>query len=585
MDSPDPASDGRYLDDRRVFLAVAAATALALLARFVLLGDRVAHWDEGRVAYWILDFMRTGDYYYRPIIHGPFFHHANNLVFGLFGPSDYSMRIPAALIGGLLPLSALLFRDRLRDTEVVALSLFLAANPILLYYSRFMRGDIVVGGLMFVGLGLVIRGIDRGRPWYLLPALVSMALGFTAKENALAYLAAWLGAAILLFDHRLLRARDKEGVSWGDVAVEEVRRTGRAIRSVLPQLAVSLFAFFLVIVFFYAPRGDVPSNGTFYRYCGGGPHLADMGGVVGFQQLAANPGAIPDVVAAATLGSFKVFSCQWVGGAVEGGNAYLPFFADLALTVGYGAGALSVLALIGFVADRYGDTGPRDLTMFAFYWGAASLVGYPIITDIKAPWAAVHVVLPLAIPAAVGAALIFRWGTEALADDDTVSVALAFGLLLLVTGQIAGAAVYTSYAAPQSRDNELVQYAQPEGRMHPTLDRMAQLAATNEQGPDVLLYGDYFVDGDSDATRNPACAKWFNSLPLPWYWQKGEMDIACANSTNNLNQTLSENPPPVVIVRAADRDKVARRIGDNYVTRQYLLRSFDTETVFFLRRR
>lgn len=581
MNGPDRASGSR--ENRRLFLAVAAATVLALLARFVLLGDRVAHWDEARVGYWILDFMRTGNYYYRPIIHGPFFHHANNLVFGLVGPSDYSMRIVAALIGGLLPLSALLFRGRLRDTEVVALSLFLAANPILLYYSRFMRGDIVVGGLMLIGFGFLVRGIDTRRPWYLLPALVSMALGFTAKENALAYLAAWAGATVLLLDHRLLRARDREGVSWGDVAVDEAHRAGRALRSALPQFVVSLFAFLLVIVFFYAPRGDVPSNGRFYRYCGRTQHPVDMSRVVGFDEVLARPGAIPDVVLAATLGSFDVFTCQWVGGAVEGGNAYLPFFGDLVLTVGYGAGALSVLAVIGFVADRYGEAGPRDLVMFAFYWGAASLVGYPIITDIKAPWAAVHVVLPLAIPAAVGAALIFRWGTEALADDDRVSVALAFGLLLLVTGQVAGAAVYTSYAAPQSRDNELVQYAQPEGRMHPTLDRMAEHAAANDQGPDVLVYGDYFVDGDTEATRLPACAKWFNSLPLPWYWEKDGVDVACANSSEQLNQSLSGEQPPVVITRASNRRQVAQKLGDGYQSSRYLLRSFDTEAVFFVR--
>ncbi|MFB6172717.1 MAG: flippase activity-associated protein Agl23 [Haloarculaceae archaeon] len=581
MDAPDRVPGDRLAGDSRLFLAVAAVTALALLARFVLLGDRVAHWDEARVGYWILDFARTGTYYYRPIVHGPFFQQVNRLVFGLIGASDFSMRVAAALVGGLLPLSALLFRARLRDSEVVALSLFLAANPILLYFSRFMRGDVVVGGFMFVGFALLVRGIDTRRPWYLLPSFVAIALAFTAKENAFAYLAAWVGASVLLLDHRLIRARDQEGTSWGDVATGEIRRVGRAVRSALPQLLVSLVAFVLVIVVFYAPRGDVPSNGTFYRFCSSTPRVVDMGNVVGFGQLLAHPGAIPDVVIVSTAGSFEVFACQWIGGS---GNPYLPFLGDLALTVGYGAGALALLGIIGFVADRYGDAAPRDLVMFAFYWGVASLFGYPIITDIKAPWAAVHVVLPLAIPAAVGAALIYRWGTEALAEDDRVSVALAFGLLLLVAGQVAGAAVYTSYVAPQSRSNELVQYAQPEGRLHPTLDRMADLAAKNDQGPDVLLYGDYFVDGDTEATRAPACAKWFNSLPLPWYWQKGKIDVACATSGDDLNQRLAANPPPVVIVPTTNRSEVARRLGDDYEAHEYLLRSFDTNTVFFLRK-
>ena len=43
-------------DDRTVRLVV-AVTVLALLARFVLLGSRVAHYDEGRVAWWGLDYL------------------------------------------------------------------------------------------------------------------------------------------------------------------------------------------------------------------------------------------------------------------------------------------------------------------------------------------------------------------------------------------------------------------------------------------------------------------------------------------------------------------------------------------------
>jgi len=576
MDDSDALAD-RFRDP--VVLGVLAVTALALLARFLLLGHRVAHWDEGRVAYWILDYMRTGTYYYRPIIHGPFYHHVNDVVFSLFGPSDYTMRIPAAIVGGLLPLSALLLRQRLRNVEVVALSLLLAATPVLLYFSWFMRGDIIVGGFMFVGFALAVRAIDTRQAWYLPVVAASVALGFAAKENAIAYLLAWAGAAVLLFDHRLLRARDGED-SWAEVAATQFRRTWAAVRHSATELAVSLVVFLAVVVWFYAPRGEVPSNGDFYRYCGGSG-IVDMGGVVGFGRILANPGAIPDVVAVATIGSAEVVGCQWVGGAVEDGNAYIPYFADLVGTVAAGAGALAVLAVVGFVADRYGGDRPRDVTMFTFYWGVASLVGYPLITDIQAPWAAVHVVLPLAVPAAAGAALIYREGTAALAADDRVNVALAFGLLVLVSGQVAGAAIHTSYLAPQSPDNELVQYAQPSGEMQGTLADVQRLSAGNE-GTDVLLYGDYFVDGDQQAVRKPACADWFGSLPLPWYWATDDTNVSCATSLEEFNRTVERERPPVVITPASEKQRVEDRL-DGYEARHYLLRSFDTETVFFVR--
>ena len=68
---------------RRVVVAVAAATLLALLVRFAFLGDRVFHWDEGRVGYWILQYQATGEWEYRAIVHGPFLFHVNEFLFGV----------------------------------------------------------------------------------------------------------------------------------------------------------------------------------------------------------------------------------------------------------------------------------------------------------------------------------------------------------------------------------------------------------------------------------------------------------------------------------------------------------------------
>ncbi|MEF8840826.1 MAG: flippase activity-associated protein Agl23, partial [Haloarculaceae archaeon] len=109
-----------------------ALTVLAGLAlRLVVLGSRVAHFDEGRVAYFTEYFVRTGNFEYRPIIHGPFLQHVNSGVFAALGPTDFAMRLVVALVGAALPLTALLFRDRLRETEVLALAFFLALNPVL----------------------------------------------------------------------------------------------------------------------------------------------------------------------------------------------------------------------------------------------------------------------------------------------------------------------------------------------------------------------------------------------------------------------------------------------------------------------
>ena len=103
----------------RTLLSVVGLTVVALAVRLAWLGSRVAHWDEGRVAYWIADYAETGTLFYRPIIHGPLIHLVNAPLFDLLGATDFVMRLFPALLGGLLPLTALLFRHRLRDVSVV----------------------------------------------------------------------------------------------------------------------------------------------------------------------------------------------------------------------------------------------------------------------------------------------------------------------------------------------------------------------------------------------------------------------------------------------------------------------------------
>ena len=95
----------------RVTQAVVAVTALALLARLVGLGTRPFHWDEARVGYWTLRSLAVGAYEYRPVAGGPFLYVVGRWLVTLLGPSDAVARLPVALLGGLLPLAALLFRS------------------------------------------------------------------------------------------------------------------------------------------------------------------------------------------------------------------------------------------------------------------------------------------------------------------------------------------------------------------------------------------------------------------------------------------------------------------------------------------
>jgi uncharacterized protein (TIGR03663 family) len=604
---PSPTPDAPLADylgtgPERTVRLVLGVTLLAVLARLVLLGDRIQHFDEGRVAWWTLEFMRTSSFEYRYIIHGPFIQHLNTFLFALFGTTDFATRIVPALAGGLLPATALLFREHLRRSELVALALFLSFNPVLLYYSRFSRSTILVAAFSFVAFAFLVRAADaraaaRGSDdraaladggtvaaardrtvtgtllsreatlppvAYVHVAVFFVALAFAAKENAVVYVLCWFGASALVAD-RLLSTPDENGFDRVSAAFARILlRPGRYVGHALVALAL----FLVVTLFFYAPRGAAAPNG------------------VGLYGVLGQPGQLPAIVDKTVLDIQQGME-YWFGGSTEPGCSkdtllagYACYLGRFAETLALYAAPLAGLSVVGFVAERYGAGRPRALVMFTGFWGFASVLGYPLGTDIYGSWITVNALIPLAVPAAVGLALIYRAGVDALREDDGISVALVAMLLLLAAGQVGYQGVTGVYVEPEEGPDALVQYAQPEGEWRPIVDEMNRIAPANS-GDDVLFYGSYYVDGAESAVRTPACMKWFPGLPLPWYVEKAGMQVACANGTQALD--ARESMPPVVIARASERSTLDPYLGDDYTDRTTNIRQDAIRTVVYIR--
>lgn len=568
------------LRDRTV-ATVVGLTAVSVVLRLVGLGGRVAHWDEGRVAYWVLEYGQTGVLFYRPIVHGPLLKLVNAPVVELLGATDFAVRLFPALVGGLLPLAALAFRHRLRDVAVVALAAFLALDPTLLYYSRFMRNDILTAVFCFVAIAAVVRAIDFDDGRYLPVAAIALALGFGAKENALAYVFAFVGAGGLLGAHRLALAwyRGESPVSragqlfrWG---------YGGARRHALA-LAGAIAAFFATITYLYAPRGSIPSEDTYYASCSGYDPIVGIDGAPTLGEAIVNPLLLPRLVRMTVGSTAELYACQWITPRTDDPNPYIEFLTEMGAIAGEASGVLLAFAVLGAAVTVYRPGLPDDLVAFAFYWGVASMVGYPFITDIGgASWLVVHIVLPLAIPAAVGVALLYDVGRSAWADEDAVSAAITVGLCLLLLSSMLWIGYTTSVAEPTDDDNPLVQYAQPSGELAGTLADTRSLADRND-GTDVLIVGDELTGtAGGDLDRRPACADWYGILPLPWYFEAGGIDADCAPDASALEDNL-ESEPPVVVVDEADADIVDERIDDRYDRRVHLMRTTDTPFVYYV---
>jgi uncharacterized protein (TIGR03663 family) len=554
-------------------VAVGAITLLSLLLRFVGLGGRIAHFDEGRVAYWTMYYAESGSFSYRYIIHGPFVQHVNRVVFETVGANDFTMRAVTAVIGGLLPAAILLFRDRLRPAETVVAAGFLALNPVLLYYSRFFRSTIVVAVFMFAALGALLRAYDHSSPRWLYAVGLFAALGFAAKENAVVYVLCYLGAAGLLLDFSLMSPANETRGS--DVVRDRLARARATLTSSSGRrwlgywvghgvLTVGVFA--LVTLFFFAPR--------------------EPGGL-GLWSTLGNPTQFPALIDA-TVTDIERGMEYWFGqstgekchkdNVIEGYICFLERMFDV--LSGYAA-PLCAFAVFGFLVERYASDRPRPLVMLASYWGFVSVLGYPLGTDIFGAWIAVNALMPLAIPAGVGLATVLRWGYTSL-DDHRSDAALAALVLLLVVGQMGVTANTSVYEQPTADSNDLVQYAQPADNFRPAVSDLREIAPAHE-GTDVLFYGSELVVKGEGGGLVPLCTVMVRTLPIHWYLQITEADADCAYDQGELNEKLGENPPPVILVHENRRADVARRV-DGYATETYRFRTLGRPVTFFIDR-
>ncbi|MEF8801518.1 MAG: flippase activity-associated protein Agl23 [Halolamina sp.] len=608
----------------RTVRTVAGIVALGLLARLVVLGDRVAHYDEGRVAYWALDYLQTGSIRYRYIVHGPFAQYADAAVFGLLGANDFTMRLVVALVGAALPLVALLFRNRLRDSEVVAMAALLAFNPVLLYYSRFYRSTLFVAAFMTAAVGFALRAFDHREPLLLYPAFGLAALGFASKENAVVYVLCWLGAGALVADFSLMNPksarsgtdlirrrtrplvtalsrpnRSTDAVIWTALAAVAVALFGYAAISgwALTAATALLVAFasgVLLLAELFPERAVVPWGKALVA--GAGLFLAislffyaprSPGPAVGLWDAVFNPMQFPELLDR-TGADIEQGLQYWFGGSTDPGcgkenliEGYLCFLEhSLGVLADYAAVTVT-FSLFGFAVARYTTDRPRPLVMFAGYWGFVSVFGYPLGTDIRAGWVMVNALVPLTIPAGVGLALVGRWGQEMLLEEDRVGTALTAVILLLVAGLVVGPAVSAVYLNPTAGDNSMVQYAQPQQEMRGTLDDIGAIAA-NDEGTDVLFYGKELVAEPGEGGEpKPECLRLLQGLPLHWYVAADDWGADCAYNQSALNDRLSAEAPAVVIAHAERENELDESLT-GYEKRFHHLRTIGREIVIYL---
>jgi uncharacterized protein (TIGR03663 family) len=506
------------------------------------------------VAYWTLRYLDSGVFFYRPIVHGPFLQIVNRHVFALLGASDASARLVVAVLGGLLPASVWLLRAHLDDAELLAVAAVLALDPLLLYFSRFSRADVPLAVFAFVAFAFAVRASDTGRARHLLAAGFAAGLATTTKENVLVYLACVLGACGLALGTRVLSRRAESGESLAIALRATADSTARRLRPLLSGVAPAVVLALVPILVFYTPRGV---------------------GDPAFGALLADLTLLPAAVGQATLGTWETFAGGiWADSATRE-HPYLPYLFHFVGILAVGSAVSYTLAVGGTLRElwrgsrRRGPSGgsaitaPRGLVVGTAGWGFVSVLGYPLGTDVMAPWLGVHVLVPLAIPAGVGLVALARWGRVRLRQGDRASAGAVLLVCLLLGAQVAFVASTTSYTTPTPRVNVLAQGAQPGDDLDPLV---ADIDAAAGHDPGVLYYGErYFLPNETVAERPPRPSAdapwlgfWLRRLPMAWYVERAgvETDYVWQAADFRARETY----PPVVLAPAEDAHVVRRTL-------------------------
>ncbi|HXG41419.1 MAG TPA: flippase activity-associated protein Agl23 [Dehalococcoidia bacterium] len=172
--------------------AWAAVLSVAMGLRLWDLGSRALHHDETLHAFFSYLLYRDGSYEHLPMMHGPLKFFLTALSYLVFGASDYTARLPTALAGSGLALLPLSLRHRLGPAGALAAGVLIALSPVLVYFSRFNRDDMLIAFLTLALVACMWRYLDSGGPAYLTLSSLLLGLGFATMETTYIHLAIFL---------------------------------------------------------------------------------------------------------------------------------------------------------------------------------------------------------------------------------------------------------------------------------------------------------------------------------------------------------------------------------------------------------
>ena len=170
---------------------------LTILSRVIGLGDRAMSHDESLHTVYSWQLYDGRGYQHQPMMHGPLKFVLNAVVYFLLGVDDWTSRIQVAVFGIALVWLAWFFRRWMGKAGALATAFMLAISPALLYYSRYIRDEVMLCSLTVLLILCMFRYLESRSTGWLMATAVTLGTAFLTMEASFIFGGAF-GAFLML---------------------------------------------------------------------------------------------------------------------------------------------------------------------------------------------------------------------------------------------------------------------------------------------------------------------------------------------------------------------------------------------------
>jgi len=531
---------GTFTLERCVYVAV---FAIAVFTRLYILGVRPFHHDESIHAFFSWKIMHDGvsSYVYDPVYHGPLLYYATALAMRLFGDSDFTARLSAAVFGLGLVAFAWPLRRYLGRWGALSFLLLVTFSPSLSYFSRFLRHDIYMALTNLAAIFFLFRYGEDREARHLYYAGAGLALSFCSKEDMYALGPVFLVSLLLMLAWEVIYVSD-----WRAALRNVSAETKATLRGAAVPLATTAIVFATIWLTLYTSLFTHPKDwnsvGRALRYWWGQHEIERIGGPWWYY--------FPDLVLYEPLIFFPALALLLAHllrpAARERASTRYLAYATLTATIAFTvclvlmparAPLVLLLALVLAGPTLMRRWLPDRFTRFLVIWTMGNFGFYSWAQE-KVPW----LLVPMLVPAALLAAMWFRHLIERRVFARP-GPALALGLCSALTVWTLIASNYL-YDAPRPDENAAKRHAELLAYVQSTYD-IPKVMHRIEQVGSILGTG----------TRTRLAVSGNATWPLSWYLRHYPV---------NWSGDVRSIDTPVVIVDREAGAAIEKAVGDRY---------------------